>query len=220
MRLNKTVMACALATAFLSGCSSTDEKYAELSNGGQTGVIDASVSGYNNDPNSVYSDNAIIYDASLQGTDNPNDDIAIVNKVDTGQTDITNSSGSINITDSTGTLNFPVSKDTVYFMYDSSRIRPEFMPIIEAYSQHLLAHPEQIVILEGHADQRGSREYNIALGEERAKAVAKLIVAKGIFSGQLEAVSYGEEKPATNKHDESNWHLDRRVKLIYQRTSK
>ena len=219
MRLNKTVIAFALTSAFLSGCSSTDEKYADMSNGGQTGVIDASVSGYNNDPDSAYSDNTAIYDTSLQGTDNPND-IAIVDRASADQTDITNSSDSINITDSNGTLNFPVSKDTVYFMYDSSRIRPEFMPIIEAYSQHLLAHPEQIVILEGHADQRGSREYNIALGEERAKAVASIIVTKGVFSGQLETVSYGEEKPATNKHDESNWHLDRRVKLIYQRTSK
>ncbi len=219
MRLNKTVMACALATAFLSGCSSTDEKYADMSDGGQTGVIDASVSGYNDDPNAAYSNNAAIYDASIQGSDNPND-IAIVDRTGTHQTEITNSADSINITDARGTLNFPVSKDTVYFMYDSSRIRPEFMPIIEAYSQHLLAYPEQIVILEGHADQRGSREYNIALGEERAKAVASIIVAKGVFSGQLETVSYGEEKPATNKHDESNWHLDRRVKLIYQRTSK
>jgi peptidoglycan-associated lipoprotein len=111
----------------------------------------------------------------------------------------------------------PLTKDTIYFLYDSREIQPQFHPIINKYSNYLRTHPKQILVLEGHADERGSREYNVALGEERAKAVARMMQTKGVLETQLEFVSYGEEKPASLNHNESAWRLNRRVHLIYQR---
>lgn len=150
-------------------------------------------------------------------------------EIHNGQAGVIDSAGYPNGTTNTGVYDpsnpnssarLPISNDTVYFKYDSIQIEPEFMPIIKTYSQYLRAHPEQNVVLEGHADERGSREYNIALGEERAKAVAKLITATGVSSRRLETISYGEEKPASYVHNDAGWHLNRRVKLIYQRNSK
>ncbi len=110
----------------------------------------------------------------------------------------------------------PLSKRTIYFNYDSSQVQDAFIPVLSAHAQYLLAHPQQRVTLEGHADERGSREYNIALGEQRAKAVARMLEAEGVSPGQLEIVSYGEEKPAAYEHDEAAWQLNRRVELVYQ----
>jgi len=110
----------------------------------------------------------------------------------------------------------PLSKRTIYFMYDSSQVQDAFIPVISAHAQYLLAHPQQRVTLEGHADERGSREYNIALGEQRAKAVARMLEVEGVSPGQLEIVSYGEEKPAAYEHDEAAWQRNRRVELVYQ----
>ncbi|MCK4492721.1 MAG: peptidoglycan-associated lipoprotein Pal [Methylococcales bacterium] len=112
---------------------------------------------------------------------------------------------------------FPLAKNTIYFLYDSSEIQPKFQPIIDKYSEYLRAHPNQVLVLEGHADERGSREYNVALGEKRTKAVARVMQAKGVFGTQLEFVSYGEEKPTSLTHNESAWRLNRRVHLNYQR---
>lgn len=111
-------------------------------------------------------------------------------------------------------------KQTVYFLHDSIEIDAEFVPMIEKQTQELLENSAYALILEGHADERGSREYNIGLGEERAKAVAKIMQARGVRSNQLEIVSYGEEKPASLVHTETAWHLNRRVNLILQRTQK
>jgi peptidoglycan-associated lipoprotein len=112
--------------------------------------------------------------------------------------------------------NNPLSKQTVYFMLDSSQVQEDFVPVIAAHSQYLAAHPGQRMVLEGHGDERGSREYNIALGEQRAKSVANMMKAQGVSDGQLEVVSYGEEKPAAFDHDEASWELNRRVELVYQ----
>ncbi len=110
----------------------------------------------------------------------------------------------------------PLSKHTIYFMYDSSQVQQDFIPVIAAHAQYLLAHPAQRLVLEGHADERGSPEYNIALGEQRAKSVARMMKVQGVADGQLEIVSYGEEKPSVEGHDEAAWQLNRRVELIYQ----
>jgi peptidoglycan-associated lipoprotein len=109
------------------------------------------------------------------------------------------------------------AENTIYFMFDSSEVRPQFIPTIKKYINYLRANPDEIILLEGHADERGSREYNIALGEERAISVARIMEAGGVFRGQLEFVSYGEEKPASLGHNEAAWRLNRRVHLIYQR---
>lgn len=112
--------------------------------------------------------------------------------------------------------NNPLSKQTIYFMYDSSQVQQEFIPVIAAHAQYLAAHPNTRLVLEGHADERGSREYNIALGEQRAKAVARMMKVQGVQDRQLQAVSFGEEKPSVSGHDEDAWQMNRRVELVYQ----
>ncbi|MEQ1637648.1 MAG: peptidoglycan-associated lipoprotein Pal [Methylococcales bacterium] len=110
----------------------------------------------------------------------------------------------------------PNGTKTIYFMYDSSQVMEEFVPVIEAHARSLKSNPGQHIIVEGHADERGSREYNIALGEQRAKSVARMLTMQGARDSQVEVVSYGEEKPASSGHDESAWQLNRRAELDYQ----
>ena len=109
----------------------------------------------------------------------------------------------------------PLSKRVIYFLYDSAEIKPEFVPVIEAHARYLASHPEIQVTLEGHADERGSREYNIALGEQRANSVARKLEVQGATVGQISVVSYGEEKPVSFGHDETDWQLNRRVEIRY-----
>ena len=101
-------------------------------------------------------------------------------------------------------------------MLDSSEVMPDFIPVIAAHAQYLIANPSQHITLEGNADERGSREYNIALGEQRAKSVASMMKVKGVSENQLQLVSYGEEKPAALGNDESAWEQNRRVEIVYQ----
>jgi len=115
-------------------------------------------------------------------------------------------------------LNDPSSQLSVriiYFAYDSSEVRPEFRPAIEAHARYLAANPNTIVTLEGHADERGSREYNLALGENRANSVKRQLSLLGASAGQIRTVSYGEERPAVDGHDESAWSQNRRVVIVY-----
>jgi len=110
----------------------------------------------------------------------------------------------------------PLSQRTIYFEYDSSQVKEEFLQVIYAHAEYLTANPGQRIILEGHADERGSREYNIALGEQRAHAVARMMTAQGVSRSQLKSISYGEEKPAVEGHDDAAWQQNRRVELVYQ----
>lgn len=110
----------------------------------------------------------------------------------------------------------PLSKRTIYFQYDSSEVQQDFIPVIAAHAAYLLQHPQYRLVLGGHTDERGSSEYNIALGEQRAKAVARLMKVRGVPANQLTIVSYGEEKPAVDGHDEAAWQLNRRVELVYE----
>lgn len=113
--------------------------------------------------------------------------------------------------------NNPLSRSTIYFIYDSSEVQPDFIPVINAHAKYLVGHPNQKLTLEGHADERGSPEYNIALGEQRAKAVAAMMKAQGVNDSQMNLVSYGEEKPAVMGNDESAFERNRRVEISYQR---
>ncbi len=110
----------------------------------------------------------------------------------------------------------PLSKRVIYFNYDSSEVRSEFIEVIQAHADYLVAHPDQKITLEGHADERGSREYNIALGEIRAKSVSRMMEMHGVFGSQIAIISYGEEKPDSNDHSEEGWGLNRRVEVQYQ----
>ena len=103
----------------------------------------------------------------------------------------------------------------VYFSYDSTNIVPESRTIIENNARSLTKNPQMITQLEGHTDERGSREYNIALGERRANAVRQTMIAMGVSPQQIRIVSFGEERPAAAGHDERSYALNRRVEIIY-----
>jgi len=109
----------------------------------------------------------------------------------------------------------PLSVRTIYFEYDSSEISSDYRSTVEAHSLYLQQNPSTSVILEGHGDERGSREYNLALGERRAKAVRQQMLLLGANSNQIRLVSYGEERPASDGHDESSWQQNRRVEILY-----
>ena len=110
----------------------------------------------------------------------------------------------------------PLYEKMFFFDFDSSEIRPEYIPTLRAHAEYLIANPDQRVVIEGHCDERGSREYNMALGERRANAVRRFLEAEGVDPAQLETVSYGEEKPLDPRHNEEAWAVNRRAVLVYQ----
>lgn len=101
----------------------------------------------------------------------------------------------------------------IYFDFDSFVVKDEFRPAVEANAKYLANNKKAQMIIEGHTDERGSREYNLALGQKRAEAVQKALVALGAADSQLESVSYGEERPAVEGHDEAAWSKNRRAEL-------
>jgi len=103
---------------------------------------------------------------------------------------------------------------TVRFDYDSSEIKAEYAPIITAQAKRLSADRHLALRLEGNTDERGSAEYNIALGERRAQAVKKALMLQGANENQLSTVSYGEERPVADGHDEASWAQNRRVDIV------
>jgi peptidoglycan-associated lipoprotein len=103
----------------------------------------------------------------------------------------------------------------IYFDFDKSDIKPEFAPIVQANAQFLVAHPEAKLKLEGNTDERGTREYNIGLGERRAQAVRRALMLQGVADTQLATVSFGAERPAVAGDDETAWAKNRRVELVY-----
>jgi peptidoglycan-associated lipoprotein len=104
----------------------------------------------------------------------------------------------------------------VYFEFDTSDIRADFNTMLAAHGQYLASNANAQVRLEGHADERGSREYNIGLGERRAQAVRRILLLQGATATQLSTVSYGEERPAAFGSDEEAYSLNRRVELVYR----
>ena len=109
-----------------------------------------------------------------------------------------------------------LAKRRVHFEFDSSELDGENRQIVEAHARYLVANPNMRVTLEGHCDERGTREYNLALGERRAQAVARVMRVLGVDGNRLTLRSYGEEKPLAPEHNESAWALNRRVEIIYQ----
>ncbi|MEY4979741.1 MAG: peptidoglycan-associated lipoprotein Pal [Pseudomonadota bacterium] len=104
----------------------------------------------------------------------------------------------------------------VYFDFDSTLVREEFRPVLEAHAQYLRADSRRQVGLEGHADERGSREYNLALGQRRSESVRRSLSLLGVADSQMEAVSFGEEKPAMAGQDEAAYAKNRRVEFTYR----
>jgi peptidoglycan-associated lipoprotein len=117
-------------------------------------------------------------------------------------------------TDQSNKLDAPITLDRViYFDFDSYAVKDEFRPIVEAHASLLKKSTGAKEVAEGHTDERGGSEYNLALGQKRAEAVVKQMTVLGVGESQLEAVSYGKERPAVDGHDESAWAKNRRVEL-------
>ena len=111
----------------------------------------------------------------------------------------------------------PLLKQTlVYFGYDRAEIRPEFKDVLNAHAGYLVANPQSRMVLEGHCDERGTVEYNLALGERRANTVKRYLVVQGVNPSQLESVSFGEERPAMIGSDDASWSKNRRTEIKYQ----
>jgi peptidoglycan-associated lipoprotein len=108
-----------------------------------------------------------------------------------------------------------LAKRSVYYDFDKSEIKPEFRPMIEAHAGYLREHPQATVRVEGNCDERGSREYNLALGQRRADGVRKALGLLGVADSRVETTSWGEEKPRASGHDESAWAQNRRSDVIY-----
>ncbi|MDX1466644.1 MAG: peptidoglycan-associated lipoprotein Pal [Halomonas sp.] len=134
--------------------------------------------------------------------------------VSTGTTDGRGVSGDRagQMTDADGRI--PATR-TIYFEYDSDAIRSEFEPVLTAHARFLRANPDATVILQGHTDERGTREYNLALGERRAGSVERYLNVQGVSPSQVEVVSYGEERPAARGANEQAYAQNRRVVFAY-----
>ena len=117
--------------------------------------------------------------------------------------------------DNTLDLDDPLGTRVIYFEFDSNALTPEAQRIVEAHAEYLAGNPGMAVVLEGHADERGTREYNLALGERHADAVDDLFQAMGVMPDAVRSISYGEERPVAMEHDESAWSLNRRVEILY-----
>lgn len=109
----------------------------------------------------------------------------------------------------------PLAQRRVLFDYDSAAIRDEFRSMLEAHAEYLKANARVKITLQGHTDERGSPEYNIALGQRRAESVYKALNLLGVMEDQMEAVSFGEVKPLSEAHDEAGWSQNRRTEIAY-----
>jgi len=108
-----------------------------------------------------------------------------------------------------------LSKRVIYFEYDQDSVKAEYAALIQEHAKFLSNNRNRKIRLEGHADERGSREYNMALGQRRADAVRKATSVLGVSNDRMETVSFGEDKPKATGHDESAWAQNRRVEIVY-----
>jgi peptidoglycan-associated lipoprotein len=202
MKLNpgiKSWLLVTLVVAFVSACTTTQE---ELSAGGDGApVLDESQSG-----SSAIADGSSGSDGAeatgLDGADG-GDGTAIVDY------------GAMTAMEQLNRTDGELADRTIYFEYDSAKLTSESIAILETHGNFIAGNGEVKVRLEGHGDERGSREYNIALGDRRAQSVRRVLLFQGASSDQVETVSYGEEKPMEMGHDDAAWSKNRRVELIY-----
>jgi peptidoglycan-associated lipoprotein len=109
----------------------------------------------------------------------------------------------------------PLARKVIYFDFDKSEIKPEFAEVVAGHARNLTSHPNLKMKLEGNTDERGTREYNIGLGERRAQSVRRAMMLQGVAESQLTTVSFGAERPAVDGDDEAAWAQNRRVELVY-----
>ncbi|MBL4763052.1 MAG: peptidoglycan-associated lipoprotein Pal [Gammaproteobacteria bacterium] len=110
----------------------------------------------------------------------------------------------------------PLTQRVIYFEFDSAKVKSGDLAALEAHGGYLAERADVHVRLEGHADERGSREYNIGLGDRRAQSIRRLLLFQGAVSDQIETISYGEERPAVAGHNENAWGQNRRVEIVYE----
>ena len=112
--------------------------------------------------------------------------------------------------------NSPLAKRSIYFDFDSYSVKDEYQPLMQQHAQYLKSHPQRHVLIQGNTDERGTSEYNLALGQRRSQAVYSALQTLGVQATQMEAVSLGKEKPVALGHDEDSWAQNRRADLVYR----
>ena len=112
--------------------------------------------------------------------------------------------------------NSPLAKRSVYFDFDSYEVKSDYTQLLQAHAQYMKSHPDRHVLIQGNTDERGTSEYNLALGQKRADAVRRALATYGVPDAQMEAVSLGKEKPLASGHDEASWAQNRRADILYQ----
>jgi peptidoglycan-associated lipoprotein len=165
----------------------------------------------------MFAATVLVLAACHKGDTLPDASAETVSSTDTGaSTNAQGNGGGVQVSDLAGRNAALLQQLVVYFDYDQADIRPEFNAQLQAHGQYLAMNANAQLRLEGHTDERGSREYNIGLGERRAQAVRRILMLQGATANQLSTVSYGEERPAATGSDEEAWRLNRRVELVYR----
>jgi peptidoglycan-associated lipoprotein len=172
--------------------------------GDKSGNADASKSG------------AAISDRSIANTSGVTNDLG-ANAGRDANTNLNHANGNQNASanGSCGNLSGLQVKQSIHYATDADTIKAEDGAIVQAHAQHLSGHPGCVVRLEGNSDERGSSEYNLALGQRRADGIRKMLLVRGVKEGQIESISNGEEKPKAKNHDESSWLENRRTDFNY-----
>jgi peptidoglycan-associated lipoprotein len=144
----------------------------------------------------------------------------MLTKTDEGETDTVTAAESINLNAVEG-KGFTLGNNTIYFDYDQYSVdKEEDKNIIKLYSNYMIKNKKAIIRIEGHADERGSRAYNLALGEKRAETIKEIMLINGVSKNSIEVVSYGEENPAVIGKSEETYSLNRRVEIIFINSGK
>ena len=112
----------------------------------------------------------------------------------------------------------PLSQRSIYFAFDSYDVASEYAPVVEAHARWLVDHPEASVVVQGNTDERGGREYNLALGQKRSEAVRQRMQLLGVNPDRVEAISFGKEKPVATGSTEEAWAQNRRADIVYQQS--
>ena len=133
----------------------------------------------------------------------------------TSRTQPTNPGTGVAVVDELRNPNSPLAKRSIYFDLDSNVVKDEYRGTVQAHSRYLGDKRDTRIRIEGNTDERGSREYNLALGQRRAEAVKKVMTVLGVQDARIETVSFGEEKPQSPGHDEQAWSQNRRADIKY-----
>lgn len=221
-----TALSLCLAVALTAGCASTPKKpvAGDQPTADATTPADAAKSGTDEAKTGALNGDGGLNSQDM-GADNSGGagtNGSGTNGTGTGGTGVSGSGGvkgggnSANDSNGSASAAASLSDRIVNFDFDSSEIRQDDYPTLLAHARYLQDNPSARVLLAGHADERGTREYNMALGERRAKSVEAFLGVNGVRPAQLDTVSYGKEKPVSDEHDEAAWAENRRVEVSYE----